>query len=163
MVRIVVLSSFLAVQMLFSVPIASAQNAGDIFGFFGGMMRSAIVQAAQAEWQKLPPAEIACIDQTLRERGFSLQRAIAQGITPSDVRISDARSMCQSQFPQRAPQPIQTVLQKSAYAVEGLSLGSRVGFDSTDYREYKCGPSEQFDGFTWCKKTRHDSERRGSF
>jgi hypothetical protein len=50
-----------------------------------------------------------------------------------------------------------------AYAVEGLSLGSRVKLDSAMYREYKCGPSEQFDGFTWCQKTRRESERRGSF
>jgi hypothetical protein len=49
------------------------------------------------------------------------------------------------------------------YAVEGLSLGSRVKLDSAMYREYKCGPSEQFDGFTWCQKTRRESERRGSF
>jgi hypothetical protein len=49
------------------------------------------------------------------------------------------------------------------YTVEGLSLGSRVKLDSAMYREYKCGPSEQFDGFTWCQKTRRESERRGSF
>jgi len=40
--------------------------------------------------------------------------------------------------------------------VAGLSLGSRVQFDSSDYREYKCSPSEQFDGFTWCQKTRQE-------
>jgi hypothetical protein len=53
--------------------------------------------------------------------------------------------------------------QVPTYAVEGIALGSRVKFDSSIYREYKCGPSEQFDGFTWCQKTRRDSERRGSF
>jgi hypothetical protein len=40
--------------------------------------------------------------------------------------------------------------------VAGLSLGSRVQFDSSDYREYKCSPSEQFGGFTWCQKTRQE-------
>ena len=49
------------------------------------------------------------------------------------------------------------------YAVEGLVLGSRVKLDSSMYREYKCAPSEQFDGFTWCQKTRQERERRGSF
>jgi multidrug efflux pump subunit AcrA (membrane-fusion protein) len=53
--------------------------------------------------------------------------------------------------------------QAPTYAVEGLTLGSRVKSDSAAYREYKCGPSEQFDGFTWCQKTRRESERRGSF
>ena len=40
--------------------------------------------------------------------------------------------------------------------VAGLGLGSRVQFDSSDYREYKCNPSDQFDGFTWCQKTRQE-------
>ena len=53
--------------------------------------------------------------------------------------------------------------QAPTYAVEGLTLGSRVKSDGSTYREYKCGPSEQFDGFTWCQKTRRESERRGSF
>ncbi len=53
--------------------------------------------------------------------------------------------------------------QAPGYAVEGLTLGSKVKSDSAAYREYKCGPSEQFVGFVWCQKTRRESERRGSF
>jgi hypothetical protein len=53
--------------------------------------------------------------------------------------------------------------QVPTYAVEGIALGSRVKFDSSMSREYKCGPSEQFDGFTWCQKTQRGSARRGSF
>jgi len=53
--------------------------------------------------------------------------------------------------------------QAPGYAVEGLTLGSKVKSDGAAYREYKCSPSEQFNGFTWCQKTRRDSERRGSF
>jgi hypothetical protein len=53
--------------------------------------------------------------------------------------------------------------QVPSYAVEGLILGSRAKFDSSTYREYKCAPSDQFDGYTWCQKTRRESERRGSF
>jgi len=49
------------------------------------------------------------------------------------------------------------------YAVEGLTLGSKLKRDSAMYREYKCSPSEQFDGFTWCQRSRRDSEKRGSF
>jgi hypothetical protein len=49
------------------------------------------------------------------------------------------------------------------YTVSGLALGERVQFDSSAYREYGCGPSDQFDGFTWCQKTRRGKERRGSF
>lgn len=53
--------------------------------------------------------------------------------------------------------------QLPAYAVEGIALGSRVKLDSSMSREYKCGPSEQFDGFTWCQKTHRGSEWRGPF
>lgn len=38
----------------------------------------------------------------------------------------------------------------------------RVQFDSADYREYKCNPSEQFAGYTWCQKTRQEKDRRRS-
>jgi hypothetical protein len=50
-----------------------------------------------------------------------------------------------------------------AYAVEGLVLGSKLKFDSAAYRDYKCTPSEQFDAFAWCQKSRRDRERRGPF
>jgi hypothetical protein len=55
--------------------------------------------------------------------------------------------------PQSRPVPV--------YGVAGLRLGSRVQFDSSDYREYKCSPSEQFADFTWCQKTRQERDRRG--
>lgn len=51
----------------------------------------------------------------------------------------------------------------SPYAVDGVALGSRLQLRSSAYREYQCGPSDQFDGFTWCQKTRQDRERRGPF
>jgi hypothetical protein len=44
-----------------------------------------------------------------------------------------------------------------------VPLGATVQSESSAYREYKCGPSDQFDGFTWCRKTRKGKERRGSF
>src|SRR5215831_9014968 len=46
------------------------------------------------------------------------------------------------------------------YAVDGLAVGTQLDFDSASYREYKCSPSDQFDGLTWCQKTRSDKERR---
>ena len=48
----------------------------------------------------------------------------------------------------------------STYAIEGFALGARIPSDGSAYREYKCGASDQFDGFTWCQKTRQ--ERRNS-
>jgi hypothetical protein len=49
------------------------------------------------------------------------------------------------------------------YAVDGLALGTKLNFDSASYREYKCSPSDQFDGLTWCQKTRTDTEPRGPY
>src|SRR5262245_12847100 len=46
------------------------------------------------------------------------------------------------------------------YAVDGLAVGTQLVFGSASYREYKCSPSDQFDGLTWCQKTRSDKERR---
>src|SRR5262245_46770429 len=49
------------------------------------------------------------------------------------------------------------------YAVDGLAVGTQLNFGSALYREYKCSPSDQFDGLTWCQKTRSDKERRRSY
>jgi hypothetical protein len=49
------------------------------------------------------------------------------------------------------------------YAVDRLAIGTQLNFGSASYGEYTCRPSDQFDGFTWCQKTRKGKERRGSF
>src|SRR5437667_9770901 len=49
------------------------------------------------------------------------------------------------------------------YAVDGLTVGAKLNFDNASYREFKCSPSEQFDGLTWCQKTRTDVGRRGPY
>jgi hypothetical protein len=46
------------------------------------------------------------------------------------------------------------------YAVDGLAVGTQLNFGSAPYREYKCNPSDQFEGFVWCQKKRTDKERR---
>jgi hypothetical protein len=52
--------------------------------------------------------------------------------------------------------------QLAKYAVDGRALGSRI--DSAGaMRDYKCIPSEQFNGFTWCQRTSRERERRGAF
>jgi hypothetical protein len=63
---------------------------------------------------------------------------------------------------QAAVRPAQQSGPGHIYSVAGLPLGSRVQFDTADYREYKCSPSEQFAGYTWCQKTRQEKDRRGS-
>jgi hypothetical protein len=42
------------------------------------------------------------------------------------------------------------------YVVDGIRLGDRVSI--SDYQEYQCRPSEQFEGVTWCTKQRVEEE-----
>src|ERR1700736_5762979 len=49
------------------------------------------------------------------------------------------------------------------YSVDGLAIGTRLNFDSAPYRAYKCTPSDQFRGLTWCQKTTSGRERRGPY
>jgi hypothetical protein len=126
-------------------------------------MQSAIMQANQAEWKKVPQSESSRVDQALRQRGSDLQTAIRQGITPSDARVADVRAVCRNQFAQQPSQALRADAQTSKYVVDGLALGGQVGFNSAAYREYRCGPSDQFKGFTWCQKKRVETEARGQF
>lgn len=146
---------------LFLQQAALAQNQGDIFNIFGAMVRSGMAAATQSKWEKLPPAETACIDQGLRQRGSSVNQAIQQGIGPGDSRIFDLRSSCRNPNAQPPTQSTRSPL--APYSVDGLALGSRVSFDSAAYREYQCAPSEQFGGFTWCQKKRTENAARGQF
>jgi hypothetical protein len=49
------------------------------------------------------------------------------------------------------------------YGVDGVSVGTQLSLENAAYREYKCSPSEQFAGLTWCQKTKNNKERRGPY
>jgi hypothetical protein len=53
-------------------------------------------------------------------------------------------------------------LSATEYAVDGLAVGTQLDFASATYREYKCNPSDQFEGLIWCQKSRTEKERRKS-
>jgi len=124
-------------------------------------MQPATVQATQAAWAELPSKEVGCINDALYQQGSSVEALIQRGVMPSDPRLANERSNCQKQSERQEPQP--TASERSLYAVGGVALGATVQPGSSVYREYKCVPSDQFDGFTWCQKTRKGKERRGSF
>ncbi len=44
-----------------------------------------------------------------------------------------------------------SALAATEYAVDGLAVGTQLDFGSTSYREYKCNPSDQFEGLIWCQ------------
>lgn len=52
---------------------------------------------------------------------------------------------------------------RTVFTVDGLVLGGKVAFESANYNEYRCGPSEQFDGFTWCQRRKTESSPRGQY
>src|SRR5262245_52480373 len=124
-------------------------------------MQPATVQATQAAWAKLPSEEAGCINDALYQQGGNVEALIQRGVLPSDPRLANERSNCQKQSERQEPQP--TGSQRSMYAVGGVALGATVQSGSSAHREYKCAPSDQFDGFTWCQKTRKGKERRGKF
>jgi hypothetical protein len=121
-----------------------AQRPNDLNRMFGIPQRASVQAATRSAWNRISGPEIGCINDALLEHGARIETLIQRGVMPSDPRIGSIRSNCQ-----QSPSG-------SRYVVAGLGLGSRVQFDSSEYRGYKCGPSDQFEGFTWCQKTRQE-------
>ena len=240
---------FLRVLLLSFVvflPHEAAAQQQDIFNLFGGLVRSGISAATQADWERLPNLEVACIDRTLRERGSSVNDLVRQRISPSDRRIAGFRAGCRDQANvgpgfdcrratfadevaicgdpelarldrligdgyqvllgrlgeaaaraiaapllasrracssdvgciknaqistiqelQRRGAPITYVepasVAESPYVVDGLRLGGHVVIGSPSYLEYRCNPSEQFTGLTWCQRRRQEISPQGAY
>jgi cell division protein FtsB len=132
------------VVILAGTSTAFAQSPNDFIRTFGSPQRASVQAATRSAWNRISGPEIGCINDALRQYGARIETLIQRGVLPSDPRIDSIRSDCQ-----QSPSG-------SRYVVTGLALGSRVQFDSSEYREYKCTPSDQFDGFTWCQKTRQE-------
>src|SRR5262249_1965673 len=49
------------------------------------------------------------------------------------------------------------------YAVDGLTVGTKLNFAKASYRDHKCCPSDQSDGLHWCQITPTGSKRRASY
>ena len=137
---------------------ATAQNINDILKSFSGFAQQAMRQAAQSQWRSMPPLETACIDQSLRQQGRSVDALINSGILPDDPRLSQLRFNCRSQTVQQSP-PAAT--QSPSYVVDGLALGGQVHFGTSAYQQYQCGPSDKFPGFTWCHAEKTEKTNRG--
>jgi hypothetical protein len=138
--------AFICVLSLVLGTTTRAQNVNDFLRTFGTVVQEAARLAAQAEWQKLPPSEISCLEQSLRSQGGSVSDLTNRGVFPSDPRLSQTRATCLNQVAQGPQQ------QTSPYVVDGLPLGGQVSFGSILYKQYQCVPSEKFSGFTWCHK-----------
>ena len=104
--------------LIFLLAIASqafAQSFDDLLNWVPGNTRSAITKFlkperksdttkfVKAEWNKLPQAELDCINQKLRERGDNIDSLSRRAIHPNDPRMDDIRNQCRAS-PTAAPQ-----------------------------------------------------------
>jgi uncharacterized protein len=90
-------SRILLLSLIIALPYEAAAQEQDVFRLFGGMIRSGIAAATQADWERLPGSEVACVDGALRQRGSSINEMIRQGVSPSNSRMSGLRSQCRNQ------------------------------------------------------------------
>ena len=73
----------------------SAQSLNQIFegiGRFGQPRRAAI----RAEWEKISPSEILCVDKRLRRARRSVSTLISRGIGPTDNRVAGVVNDCRA-------------------------------------------------------------------
>ena len=75
---------------------ALAQSLDDIINQLPAIAQSGIARLAEAEWKKLPAAELDCVDQKLRERGDSVQSFTKRSIFPFNSRAAEIRSQCRA-------------------------------------------------------------------
>ena len=105
---------------------AAAQNAGGMMNMFTAIMRAAMVDHARVEWSKIPPNESSCIDDALRNQGYSVNVMIQNGIVPTDPRISNIRSGCRTSTA--------AISSATADAVDIQNLSSKPTIDCTKAR-----------------------------
>jgi hypothetical protein len=53
----------------------------------------------------------------------------------------------------------QAMAEPVPYVVDGVAIGTQLNLNNAAYREYKCSPSDQFTGLTWCQKARTEKDR----
>lgn len=160
---------FGAVTIVFCGPIASAhsqQRVPGVFGVFGGVMNSVIVEESRREWQKRPVTDYNC----LASHNLSADQLAAKGIGPNDPRIRHLLSECEyavrSASKPTKPQSVATPIagpNNPNFIVDGLALGGAVDPNSAAYKAYTCRASEDFSGFTWCSDHRAQQGKFGSY
>ena len=80
-------AAFLVVAVMEATNPAAAQS-------FNELHEQRAARQAQAEWRRVLPAEIACIDQRLRRKGSSVEALIRRGVKPWATRLIELRSSC---------------------------------------------------------------------
>ena len=118
-----------AVAVGFFGGISGAQSGQQIPGFldiFGGLINTAIVDAARGDWQTRPLSDYNC----LARHGVSADQLANRGIGPEDPRVRQILSQCAFAAPAPvpvAPQPARGLIAgppNPNYVVNGLALGA---------------------------------------
>ena len=92
---------------------------------------------------------------TVRDQAARSDRFVGHGFRGSSVRAKIAVLASVVLCANATAEP-------AKYAVDGLAVGMQVNFDDASYREYRCSPSDQFEGLTWCQKTQGGGGSPGS-
>jgi hypothetical protein len=90
--RLVVAALALAAGMNVTNP-TSARDINGPQTIFGGD-RPGAERQARAEWRRVPPAEMTCVDQRLKHKGSSIEALVRRGVIPSAARLIQLRSTC---------------------------------------------------------------------
>jgi hypothetical protein len=93
---------------------------------------------------------------------IDLCAATTSALIGSPFRVAVARSTALIAFLASVVLCANATAASTQYAVDGLAVGTKLDFNSASYRDYKCSPSNQFDGLTWCQKARTDRKGRAS-
>ena len=109
---------------------AYAQNAADMMNLFGGLMRGTIVEGARADWRKVRPPELACIEQELQKQGTSTAALTQQGVLPADARIAGIRAGCATAAISASPPPLAQII-RPVVAANPQPLSATPTFDCT--------------------------------
>ena len=157
-----------------------------LFGIFGGLINTAIVDAARRDWQTRPFSDYNC----LARHGVSANQLANLGIGPEDPRARQILSECAFAAPAApvpvAPQPaegataapLQTTQRRPAqlpapsspnyaappnpnYVVNGLALGAPLGPPADAAAGYACHASDDYPGFAWCQSHHAESRKFG--
>ena len=120
-------------------------------GILGAILNSALANQARQEWQNRPVADYSCLE----AHNQSADRLAASGIGPNDPRVQEFFRNAHRKRLERSRESLSLATASSGsynpdFVVDGLALGAAVYPDSPSYKAYKCRPSQEFPGFTWC-------------
>ncbi len=152
-----------------------------LFGLFGGLINTAIVDTARRDWQTRPFSDYNC----LARHGVSANQLANLGIGPEDPRARQILSECAFAAPAApvlvAPPPAEAATAAPPspnyaapsnpnyaappnpnYVVNGLALGAPLGAPADAAAGYACRASDDYPGFAWCQSHHAESRKFGS-